>query len=108
MKEYRKEFVKLFDIKKKDFGYLQKMDEKMHTFLEKSIVRIEEQKKIVLICHDESTFRMSETPSHRWVWNKEYGFFNKGSFLVSILIYSTNFSLRTWAQSNGIRFFSFR
>ena len=58
VKEYRKEFVKLFDIKKKDFGYLQKMDEKMHTFLEKSIVRIEEQKKIVLICHDESTFRL--------------------------------------------------
>ena len=81
VKEYRKEFVKLIDIKKKDFGYLQKMNENKQTFLEKSIVRIEGQKKTVLFCDYESTFRMSETPSHRWAWNKEYGLFNKGTFI---------------------------
>ena len=76
--EYRKTFIKQFDIKNKDFGYLQKVDDKNHTFLRKSIIRIEDQNKTILMCHDESTFRMGETPSKRWVWNKEYGFFNKG------------------------------
>ena len=45
-------------------------------------MRIRDERRTILICHDESTFRMSETPSHRWVWNKEYGFFNKGSFIT--------------------------
>ena len=45
MKNYRRQFVEIFDIKKKDFGYLQKIDEKDEkklTFLEESIVRIED------------------------------------------------------------------
>ena len=75
--EYRKNFIECFDIKIKDFGYIQKRDENNKTFLEKSIVRLEDQKKTVLICHDESTFRMGESPSHRWVWNNEYVFLIK-------------------------------
>ena len=50
--EYRKKFIESFDIKIKDFGYIQKRDENNKTFLEKSIVRLEDQKKTVLICHD--------------------------------------------------------
>ena len=76
--EYRKRFIDLFDIKNKDFGYVQIKDRNDCKYLQKSLIRIEDQYKTVLMCHDESTFRMGETPSQRWVWNKDYGFFNKG------------------------------
>ena len=49
------------------------MDDKSKIFLEKSIVRIEDHRRTVLISHEEPTFRMSETLSRRLVWNIEYG-----------------------------------
>jgi hypothetical protein len=83
--EYRNEFVKKFDITKKSFGFLQKfIDEE--SYLEPSIVRIENEKRCVVTCHDESTFRSGESAPSRWVWNNEYTFFNKGygqSLMVS-------------------------
>ena len=57
---------------------MQKKDNNQRSFLEKSIVRVEDKDRCILICHDESTFRMGESPSKKWVWNQEYGFFNKG------------------------------
>jgi hypothetical protein len=83
--EYRNEFVKKFDITKKSFGFLQKfIDEE--SYLKPSIVRIENEKRCVVTCHDESTFRSGESAPSRWVWNNEYTFFNKGygqSLMVS-------------------------
>ena len=76
--DYRNKFIELFDISTNDFGYLQKKDNNQRSFLEKSIVRVEDKDRCILICHDESTFRMGESPSKKWVWNQEYGFFNKG------------------------------
>ena len=44
--EYRKNFIECFDIKIKDFGYIKKKDKNDNkTFLEKSIIRHEDQKK---------------------------------------------------------------
>ncbi len=48
------------------------------SLLEPSIVRIEDQKKYIVMCHEESTFRSGESPPSRWVWNNDYTFFNKG------------------------------
>jgi hypothetical protein len=75
--EYRNEFVKIFDICKKSFGFIKKLNDK-ESFLEPSIVRIEDEKQSVVMCHDESTFRSGESAPSRWVWNNEYTFFNKG------------------------------
>ena len=82
--DYRDKFVNTFNISKKSFGYLKKVrDGQM--FLEPSRVRIEDEKKYIVMCHDESTFSRESAPS-RWVWNNEYVFFNKGygkSLMVS-------------------------
>ena len=46
------------------------------------------EKKKILICHDESTFRSGEIPSHRWLIPENAPFFNKGrgrSIMVSLL-----------------------
>ena len=43
--EYRQKFIECFDINIKDFGYIQNRDENNKTFLEKSVVRLEDQKK---------------------------------------------------------------
>jgi hypothetical protein len=75
--------VKIFDICKKSFGFIQKLNDK-ESFLDPSIVRIEDEKQSVVMCHDESTFRSGESAPSRWVWNN--GFFNKGygkSLMVS-------------------------
>ncbi len=69
--------MKIFDICNKSFGFIQKLNDK-ESFREPSIVRIEDKKQYVVMCHDESTFRSGESAPSRWVWNNEYTFFNKG------------------------------
>ena len=75
--ESRKEFIKLFDIKVKDFGYSQSI-EGDRKVLESTIIRKEDETPYILMCHDESTFRCAESAPNRWVWRKKYCFFNKG------------------------------
>ena len=67
----------MFDIKIKDFGYSQKIQDN-RTFLESTIVRKEDEMSYILFCHDESTFRCAESAPFRWVWKQKYCFFNKG------------------------------
>ena len=47
VKEYRKEFVKMFDIKKKDFGYIQKMDDESIKRINKNCVCIEDERRTI-------------------------------------------------------------